>query len=90
MDKQTYQQIDRIEAKTDKIIEGIGLILTIDNTETITDFIQKEIYQEKGRLTHLAGDRKLQEIYEQLKGQQEENEQQEEEEDEYTQNGKTI
>lgn len=66
MDRTTHIQIDRIEEKLDKTIEGIGIIMNLNTNDTILGFLEAEVYSDEGKLKHLAKDDKLQKFYEDL------------------------
>lgn len=79
MDKQGYEQLDRIEQLQQQTHYNTQLQLELDVIDIIKEFIEKEIKDQNGQLHHLNNDTKINEYYKSL------NEKETTEQDEYTQ-----
>lgn len=82
MDKQTYIQFDRIEAKIDRIGAGMEVLTGETAEEVVIGFLEKEVYGKDGKLKHLREDVELRKFYDELT----EDETPEENKEEYSQN----
>lgn len=86
MDRQTYVQLDRIEAKLEHIKDGIHMGLNFDSVDVLQDWYEAEVLAENGKLKHLRNDNILKAFIESLVEEEEPEPEQTQTEDEYKQN----
>jgi hypothetical protein len=67
MDRQTYVQVDRIEGKLDELLNRSSMLLNIESREIVIGFLDKEVFDEKGLLHHLANDIVLKKFYKDIR-----------------------
>lgn len=66
MDKQTYQQLDRMEGKINHLIDGVKLVMNLDTVEVLKGFYEEEIENKEGNLHHLNKDPKVKAFFDEL------------------------
>ena len=67
MDRMTYEQIDRMEAKLDNLTAGVAELLSGEAIISGINLIESEIYSTEGKLQHLKEDKKVIDFLESLK-----------------------
>lgn len=60
------EKIDEIDRKIDDLIAGMNLLITMDSNEVASVFIEKEVFDKKGNLSHLKDDPKIKELYDSI------------------------
>lgn len=89
MDRATYEQIDRLEAKIDFLNTKLMQELNFEIEDCVLSFYEEEVLSDKGSLKHLREDRVLKEFMERLENKDESEEEKETEDiiedDEYRQ-----
>lgn len=66
MDRQGYEQLERIELKLNNVTKGIEIILEGLGKEEIIEWYRFEVESDEGKLIHLREDGKLKEYIERL------------------------
>lgn len=63
MDRETINQLDRIERGVMNSIEGISILMQKSMYDGVKTFIENEVFDKRGSLHHLKGDNKIKEFY---------------------------
>lgn len=74
MDRLTMIQLDKIERTVDEIKRDTQVMTGETAEQVVINFLEQEVYQEEGQLTHLKDDTKLKGFLQELKQEEPEEE----------------